>query len=135
MSFSIYLLDDDPTERLLWELLLKKQDPSVFVKTFSTSTYFCQKFEQAAATVAVVDLVLDLDSGIHTCVWLKENYPETKVFVNTSFDITAPEVIQAVCSASYLSKEQRMEERVSAVLTFIKSKRSEGRASAENSLL
>jgi len=112
---TIFVLDDDRIELAMWYQNLIRLVPSALVYLYTDSYEFRRAVSIYTPDAAVVDFVLNLQSGADVCKWLREFYPRVRVYANTGLTGDEYRILAERCSATYLCKNIELLERVEEV--------------------
>lgn len=112
---TVYFVDDDPLELELWNITINNSNYNWNVFTFTKAADMMAQMPQIVPDVIVVDYVMPFMPGTEVCKWLHENYPQVRVFVNTSLEGEEYEILAKLCNAIFMSKKKSFEERVGVI--------------------
>lgn len=112
---TIYLLDDDELELGMWEYCIQRNAPEYFCQTFTSADKFKEAVELFPPKIAIIDFIIPFTDGTEICRWLRDNHPDVQTYVNTSLVGDEYEILAERCSATYLSKNMKFEERLEVV--------------------
>lgn len=112
----IYCLDDDELELSFWEIILTNSKPEWKVKSFNNTEAFMCELADTPPDVAIVDLVMPYADGVAVCRAMQTYYPDISVFINTGLSGDEFRVLADRCSATYMNKNTKFEERLQVII-------------------
>lgn len=114
-TMTVFILDDDRIELAMWYQSLLKSLPCCKIYLYTDALEFMKSVAVYTPDVAIVDFVLNLQSGADVCKWLHEFYPGVEVYANTGLTGDEYKILAERCHAKYLCKNIKLIERVEEV--------------------
>jgi len=112
---TIFVLDDDRIELALWYQNLTRLMPDSNIYLCTDAYDFMRTVASYTPDIAVVDFVLNMQSGADVCKWLNEFYPAVKVYANTGLTGDEYKILADIYNATYMCKNIELSERVEEV--------------------
>lgn len=110
----LYILDDDTIELAIWRYALTDSYPSWDIQLFDRADAFRAYVFKHPPDAVVVDLVMPFHPGTEVCAWVRDQFPQVKIYINTSMEGDEYPVLASAYGATYLCKttltvDQRLE--------------------------
>ena len=117
----LYILDDDKVELAMWANTINSSGLDVEFQLFSECGSFKAAVFKKEPDVCVIDFVMPFHPGTEVCNWVKETYPNVKLYICSWLTGEEYDILAASCGAEFISKEVPFNDRLEVVYNGCKS--------------
>ena len=118
---TIYILDDDRIELAMWADIVKRSGLNIKVQLFSDCGSFKAAVFKRSPDVCVVDYVMPFHPGTEVCNWIKELYPDIRLYICSGLVGEEYALLAQSCGATFISKDVPFNDRLEVVYNGCKS--------------
>lgn len=112
---TIYILDDDRIELAMWSGAITRSGLDIDLQLFCGCDSFKAAVFKNPPDACVVDFVMPFHPGTEVCKWIKELFPDVKVYICSGLVGEEYQLLAEACGATFISKKIPFNERLEVV--------------------